>query len=100
MNEQLLYRLLKIIKHNGNIWDIIGEGYEFGQITYILDTLKNRGHLLTDEIGKTSVTELGEAYLAGYEANQGIRNYSKWVLPRSEMWHAPMKLSEIYIPKE
>ncbi len=100
MNEQLLYQLLKIIQHNGNIWDIIGEGYEFGQITYLLDILKERIYLSTDENGKTAVTDSGKAYILGYEANEKIPQYSRWVLSQSNMWYAPMKETEIYIPKE
>ncbi len=100
MNEQLLYQLLKIIRHNGNIWDIICEGYEFGQITYLLDVLKERVYLSTDESGKTVVTGSGEAYIRGYEANEKIPKYSRWVLPQSNVWHTPMKESEIYVPKE
>ena len=100
MDEKLLYQLLNIVKHNGNIWDIISEGYEFGQITYLLDTLKERRYLAIDSLGKVVVTESGNAYLSGYEANQGMKKYSKWVLPCSDMWHTPMKENEIYVPKE
>ena len=49
MDERLLYQLLNIVKHNGNIWDIISEGYEFGQIAYLMDILKERGYLSVDE---------------------------------------------------
>lgn len=100
MDERLLYQLLNIVKHNGNIWDIISEGYEFGQIAYLMDILKERGYLSVDFSGKVIVTETGNAYLSVYEANQGIQKYSKWVLPYSEMWHTPMKETEIYIPQE
>lgn len=100
MDERLLYQLLNIVKHNGNIWDIIDEGYEFGQITYLMDTLNDRGYLLIDTSGKVIVTETGEAYISGYEANLGIKKYSRWILPCSSMWHTPMKETEIYVPKK
>lgn len=34
MDEQLTYQLLKIMKHNGNVWELISGGYEFGQVAF------------------------------------------------------------------
>lgn len=100
MNEQLIYQLLKILKYNGNVWDIINNGYEFGQVTYFIDDLKAKNYISTDETGKTSVTPIGDAFISGFEADNSIRQYSKWVLPRSEMWHKPVGAAYIYIPQK
>ena len=100
MDEQLTYQLLKIMKHNGNVWELIYEGYEFGQVTYFLDTLKEKQYISTDGTGKTSITPIGEAFLSGYEGNNSVKQYSKWILPRNEMRHKPVSSTFIYIPKE
>lgn len=100
MKEQLLYQLLKILKHNGNVWDLINEGYEFGQVTHFVDELQTENYISTDAEGKTHITAIADAFILGFEANNGIRNYSKWILPRSEMWHKPIGLTSIYVPKE
>ena len=94
MDEQLTYQLLKIMKHNG-----ISGGYEFGQVAFFLDTLKQEHYIALDEIGKTLITPDGEAFLSRFEENNHIKRYSKWVLPRSEMWSKPVGSSFIYIPK-
>ena len=99
MKEQLLYQLLKILKYNGNVWDLINEGYEFGQVTHFIDELQTKSYISTDATGKTSVTPIGDAFIVGFEANNNIRNYSKWIMPRSEMWNKPMDLMAVYIPK-
>ena len=99
MDEQLTYQLLKIIKHNGNVWELIHSGYEFGQVTYFLDMLKQNQYISSDETGKTSITPIGEAFLSGFEANNNVKQYSKWILPRNEMWHKPASSTFIYIPK-
>lgn len=99
MKEQLIYQLLKILKHNGNVWDLIREGYEFGQITFFVDDLLCKKYISTDMSGKTTITPIGEAFISGFESNNGIQNYSKWILPRSEMWSKPMGQASIYIPK-
>ena len=100
MEEKLIYQLLVIIKNNGNIWDIIGKGYEFGQIAHVLDELKERHYLFENETGSIAVTEEGKAYISGYEANQGMRKYSKWILPNIDMWHVPLSKTDVYIPKK
>ena len=100
MKEQLLYQLLKILKHNGNVWDLINEGYEFGQVTHFMDELQAKNYIATASSGKTSITPVGDAFIIGFEANNNIQNYSKWILPRSEMWNKPISLTSIYIPKE
>lgn len=99
MNDNLIYQLLKIIHHNGNIWEIINDGFEFGQISHFIDLLKNEKYIITDQDGKTILTETGIAYISGFEANNKIKKYSKWILPRKEMWHSPVSDSYIYIPK-
>ena len=92
MDEQLTYQLLKIMKHNGNVWELISGGYEFGQVAFFLDTLKQEHYIALDETD-------GEAFLFRFEENNHIKRYSKWVLPRSEMWSKPAGSSFIYIPK-
>ena len=99
MDEQLTYQLLKIMKHNGNVWELISGGYEFGQVAFFLDTLKQEHYIALDEIGKTLITPDGEAFLSRFEENNHIKRYSKWVLPRSEMWSKPVGSSFIYIQK-
>ena len=99
MDEQLTYQLLKIMKHNGNVWELISVGYEFGQVAFFLDTLKQEHYIALDETGKTLITPDGEAFLFRFEENNHIKRYSKWVLPRSEMWSKPAGSSFIYIPK-
>ena len=99
MDEQLTYQLLKIMKHNGNVWELISGGYEFGQVAFFLDTLKQERYITVDETGKTLITPSGEAFLSHFEENNHIKRYSKWVLPRSEMWSKPAGPSFIYIPK-
>lgn len=100
MDKQLTYQLLKLIKHNGNVWELIYEGYEFGQITYFLDTLNEKRYISTNETGKTFITLTGENFLSQFESDNGIKQYSKWILPRNEMWHKPINPTFIYIPKE
>ena len=51
MDEQLTYQLLKIMKHNGNVWELISGGYEFGQVAFFLDTLKQEHYIALDETG-------------------------------------------------
>ena len=99
MSEQLIYQLLKIIKHNGNIWELINAGYEFGQATYFIDAIVERGYIFSDSSDRITVTDIGNAFISGFEANNSIRQYSKWILPCSEMWHRPISESYIYVPK-
>lgn len=99
MDEQLTYQLLKIMKHNGNVWELVHSGYEFGQVTYFLDKLKENNYISSDENGRITITPIGEAFLSGFEANNSIKKYSKWILPRNEMWHKPAGSTFIYIPK-
>ena len=99
MTEQLKYQLLIILQHNGNVWELINKGYEFGQVTHFIDTLQEDGYISNDAIGKTFITPVGHAFISGFEASNKIQKYSKWILPRSDMWYKPLKPTEIYIPK-
>lgn len=99
MTDDLKYQLLKIIHHNGNIWELINGGYEFGQVSYFIDSLKTDNYIFTTTEGKTQLTEAGAAYITGFETNNKIEIHSKWILPRREMWHSPVSDSYIYIPK-
>lgn len=101
MDDKLKYQLLKIIAHNGNILEVSNQGYEFGQITFFIETLKNEDQYIKyDANQRMVVSSVGDAFIKGFEANQGIRSYSKWILPRSEMWHKPVDRFAIYIPKK
>ena len=99
MNEYITYQLLKIIKHNGNIWDLIDDGYEFGQVTYFINCLKKLNYIHTNQNGITTITGDGQDYIVNFETSNKITKYSKWILPRKEMWHKPVPQSCIYIPK-
>lgn len=100
MDDKLKYQLLKIIAHNGNILELTNQGYEFGQITLFIDTLKNEDkYIAYDANNKMVISSIGKGFLKGFEANQNIRSYSQWILPRAEMWHKPVDKFAIYIPK-
>lgn len=100
MNKHLVYRLLKIIKHNGNIWELVNAGYEFGQLTHFIDTLKADDYISTDDDARIVVSPTGDAFINGFETNNNIKQYSKWILPRVEMWQKPISKFDVYIPKE
>lgn len=100
MNENLLYQLLKIIKYNGNIWELINDGYEYGQVSYFIDSLKQEKYIYTTKDGKNLLSDNGNEFIVNFESNNNIKKYSKWILPRKEMWHSPISDSYIYIPKE
>ena len=59
------------------------------KLPFFLDTLKQKHYIALDETGKTLITPDGEAFLSRFEENNHIKRYSKWVLPRSEMWSKP-----------
>ena len=100
MNDELKYQLLRIISHNGNILELTNQGYEFGQVTYFIDTLKNEDNYIEyDANNKMVVTPTGKWFLRDFEANQNIRTYSQWILPRTEMWCKPINKFTVYIPK-
>ena len=99
MNEQLKYQILVILKYNRNVWELIDKGYEFGQVTYFIDELRNLEYSSNDKTGKVYITPVGQAFMTGFEANNNLRKYSPWILPRSDMWHKPIRETEVYIPK-
>lgn len=99
MDEQLTYKLLKIMKHNGNVWELIYSGYEFGQVAFFLDMIKHNQYISIDETGKASISSAGETFITEFESNNCIKQYSKWILPRNEMWQKPVNPAFIYIPK-
>ena len=101
MDDYLKYQLLKIIAYNGNILELTNQGYEFGQITYFIETLKNVGNFIKyDSNNKMVVSSIGRNFIADFEANKNIRSYSEWILPRREMWYKPLNKFAIYIPKK
>jgi len=100
MNDHQIYQLLKIIQHNGNILDITNQGFEFGQLTYFIDTLFNENFIVYDVGNKITVSDLGQVFIRGYESNNNIKQYSKWILPRSDMWKKPINEFDIYIPQK
>ena len=99
MNEQLKYQILVILKYNRNVWELIDKGYEFGQVTHFIDELRNLEYISNDKTGKVYITPVGQAFMIGFEANNNLRKYSPWILPRSDMWHKPIRETEVYIPK-
>ena len=99
MNEQLKYQILVILKYNRNIWELIDKGYEFGQVTYFIDELRNLDYISNDETGKVFITPVGKAFMLGFEANNNLRKYSPWILPRSDMWYKPLRDTELYSSK-
>lgn len=100
MNRHLIYQLLKIFNHNGNIMELVYDGYEFGQITRFLDDLQDYGYISTNDDRRIIVTDKGSAFISEFESEYSIKNQSKWILPRSEMWRKPIGKNDIYIPKK
>jgi hypothetical protein len=99
MNEHLMYQLLKIIECNGNVWELIDSGYEFGQVTHFIDSLSIEGYTEINEQAKTIVTIAGDRFIKEFETNHKIKQFSKWILPQNEMWKKPLAKNYIYIPK-
>lgn len=99
MNEQLKYHILVVLKYNQNVWELIDKGYEFGQVTHFIDELRNLEYISNDEKGKVYITPVGQAFMSEFEATNNLRKYSPWILPRSNMWHKPIRETEVYIPK-
>ena len=100
MDNQLKYQILKLIAHNGNILELSKLGYEFGQITFFIETLKNEEqYIMYDSNNIMVVSPDGKTFIREFEKEQNIRSYSKWILPRSEMWDKPIDRFAVYIPK-
>lgn len=100
MNESIKYQLLKIIHYNGNILEIIHQGYEFGQVTYFIELLKQEHYIEYNDDNKLIIGPLGLEYIKDYQLNNDLQQYSKWILPQSEMWYKPMDKFDIYISKK
>lgn len=80
--------------------ELVYAGYEFGQITRFMDELQVNGYISTNEDKRIIVTDKGAAFILEYESANSVKNQSKWILPRGEMWKKPIGKNDIYIPKK
>ena len=100
VEESLKYTFLLIIKNNSNIWNLIEQGYQIGQVFTFLDILQNDGYIGYDDNKKVCLSEKAIEFISNYQANNNINNVERFILPRNEMWSKPIKETDIYIPRK
>ena len=97
MTEDLMYNILRIIDHNGDLMSFISKGYEFSQITTFFDNLQAQDMMHFNQ-GILVVTQKGRAFIQDYEKNHKLKPDSKWLLRQEFFWRDPLPLDAIYIP--
>ena len=97
MTEQLMYSMLNIVDHNGDLMSFISKGYEFSQITAFFDNLQAQ-ELMRFDNGILAVTPKGRNFMLDYEKAHKLKPDSKWLLRQEFFWRDPLPLDAIYIP--
>lgn len=97
MTEQLIYDMLRVVAHNGDLMSFVSKGYEFSQLTTFFDDLQSQ-ELICFNQGILSVTRKGKDFISDYEKTHGIRQDSKWLLRQEYFWHEPLSFDAIYVP--
>jgi predicted transcriptional regulator len=97
LNEHLIYNILRIISRNGDIINIVSQGYLFSQVMSFLDELRENGYVeFYDNI--LTVTNKGYLLMRNYEKINEVHNDSKWILRQESFWKEPIDKFQVYIP--
>lgn len=98
MNENLRYKVLKILRYNGNILDLSTDGYQYSQIAEFIKELRKNDYLVSENY-RYLLSPKGSEFIAEYERNNHIKQESKALLPNISMWKKPMSKFDIYISR-
>ena len=89
MEDSLRYDLLRIIKYNSNVIELVDKGYEYGQIILFINKLNDDGYLLFDNYSYR-LSEEGILFIDEFEKESQKEKYSKWLLTNEEKWKKPI----------
>lgn len=89
--------LLHLIKRNGNVYNLVNEGYDFAQITRTLRGLKNDNYVeyFYHDI---YLTQKGEDKIHSLNKELNRRGSDRWISPLDTYKIDKMDKYDIYLP--
>lgn len=96
-DDEFIILLLQIINNNGNVNNLIQNGYSYSQILSKIEKLFNQNYVeLLDN--RYVLTKLGNKYLCNLNNKLGRKGLYKYVSPELKYRKKKMNINEIYIP--
>ncbi len=99
MKKTLKLSLLKIIKSNGNLMNIVNQGYEFSQVLDFLQLLIKDGYL-SKSGNNINITNKGRNEIENLNSDLGRRNIEKWIEPELSSKIPSISKNDVFLPNQ
>jgi hypothetical protein len=98
MEDKVLFKILLIIKGNGDITQFLRDGYTYGQIANFINELKERELVDFNEEKRFSISSKGSKELERLNNKYGRKNSDKWIVTEDSSRIEKLGKNQIYLP--
>lgn len=97
ITREFIILLLQIIKHNGNVNNLISEEFSYTQLFNTLDKLEKRNYIELHD-STFVLTDKGEEYLKYLNKKLSRKGLYRYMSPKLEFKKKKMGINEIFVP--
>ncbi|KEZ93519.1 hypothetical protein IL45_04720 [Nonlabens ulvanivorans] len=97
MEISTIIKILLLVKNNGNISELLKDGYTYGQIARMTNECMDEGFLEKD-VNQIKVSTKGLGYLDEKFAKKNKFGSESWIVPEEKSKIMQLGKNEIYLP--
>lgn len=97
MEDLTRLKLLILLKKNGNITELIKDGFTYGQIANMINKLVIEEYI-KDIDEKLSLTDFGEKWMENFKISNKLKGFDSWILPEEKSKIKKFNEKDVYLP--
>jgi len=99
MKDTILFKLLLIVKGNGNITDLRKDGHSYVRIAEFINYLEEE-ELAEKKDGKFTISNTGMKRLKELNKKHDRKNFTQWIVPEDRSRVDKLDKSFVYLPNQ
>jgi len=99
MKDAILFKLLLIVKGNGNITELKKDGHSYVRIAEFVKYLVDE-ELAEKKDGKLSLSDIGMKRLKELNKKHDRKNFTQWIVPEDRSRVDKLDKSFVYLPNQ
>jgi len=100
MKEQVLQKVLLIVKGNGNITSLLKDGFKYSQIAEFVNHIITENFVERNEKNSLEISEKGLQKLEELNSKHKRNNSNKWIVPDYKSRIEKLKENDVFLPNQ
>ncbi len=100
MQDSILFKILMIVKGNGNITSLIKDGYKYGQIAEFVNYIIVEKYVVRNDKQAIVLSEKGQEKLIELNKKYKRNSSNQWIAPDNKSRVGKLNENDVYLPNQ